>query len=95
MLAFGIDLCGYDSSTSDTDDLVKWVSAPSVDAIANFVEQHELGHMIQTGPYRMEEYDGNGLNDGMDLIVNEDGEVTEGSAGWKYDWQSEIETHVS
>ena len=41
-MIFQITLAGYDGSTSETDDLIKWIDAPNHEALDLFVNEHSI-----------------------------------------------------
>jgi hypothetical protein len=45
-----VTLPGYDPRTSETDHLVKWVQADSVEQVAEFLKRHSLsGELVRSG----------------------------------------------
>lgn len=63
---FQITLVGYDPSTSETDDLVKWIKAPNLGVVKRFLTARKLDDIvrdidpdpIQGGKLGLEEIDG-------------------------------------
>jgi hypothetical protein len=72
MKTFQMNLPGYDSSRDDTDELVKWINAPNIEAAKIFAQK--IGAEIDsveelTHPWKMT------IEDGVDYYVDERGEI--------------------
>lgn len=65
MKQFEVVLAGFDASTGKTDDLVKWVVAPSLEAVKKFFRDTAL----HTEPRIMRDTNG----EGVDFVLNENG----------------------
>lgn len=66
---FQLTLNGYDSDNSETDDLIKWVKAPSMDVLMLFIEKNGL--FLQEPP---EELGNKNLDESeMDFVLDEKG----------------------
>lgn len=85
--SYEITLNGFYGGTSDTDDLVKWIAAPSDDAIRAFIQKHGLRSHVQGGPEYMEGRDGSTFDDGIDLIVGPKGDVERWSRSLNMNWR--------
>lgn len=83
MIVFQFSLAGwFDPKRADypyEDDLVKWVKAPSREALDAFIRRKHLlideGGIQDDLPKRYE------LKDGVDCILDEDGKIVEGDIG--------------
>jgi hypothetical protein len=48
LTVFEVTLPGFDGSTDETEDLIKWIKAPDVASVANFIDQLNItGCMIE------------------------------------------------
>ena len=83
---FDITLNGFYGGTDDTDDLVKWVAAPSEEAVRLFIQKHDLENIVQSGPTDMGDHRP-GFDDGLDLLVNERGDVIRWRKGLNINWR--------
>lgn len=71
MTSYEITMKGYDSSTSDTDDLIKWVLAPHERAVRSFLKHQKWPcQEVQRMSNQLRNFD-----DGVDLVLNSKGEV--------------------
>lgn len=90
--SYEITLKGYYGGTDDTDALVKWVLAPSDQAIRSFMQKHDMAAIVQDGPDYIE---GEALdfNDGIDLVIDRRGNVERWSKrlnlNWRRTWANE------
>lgn len=77
---YDVTLKGFDGSTDRTDDLVKWVNSPSLEAVNAFVAR--LGFPLHGKPSVAHEVLV-AMGDGVDVILNDEGKVIQGSTeGW-------------
>jgi hypothetical protein len=96
MMTFDLTLKGYDEIFNNmkddvisvrTDrlgnDLVKWINAPSKEAIDRFVKRHRLDRYLDC---KVEQMNGKEWGDGTDLQLNEKGEVVKGGKKWREKW---------
>lgn len=94
---YEITLNGYYGGTDKTDALVKWVAAPSDEAIAAFVRKYDLGAIIQDGPHYMQGRDYDGVEElfaeGVDLLIDHNGSVVRWckqlNLRWAQTWANE------
>lgn len=72
---YDVTLKGFDGSTDRTDNLVKWVNAPSIEAVNAFVAR--LGFPLHGKPFVAHDVLV-AMGDGVDVIIDAEGEVIEG-----------------
>lgn len=76
-MIFQLLLEGFCEDTDETDHLVKWIKAPSQFAVELFMQAQGLAGVIEETPFDANE-DGAfpvGFGDGLDVEINESGEV--------------------
>lgn len=67
------------------EDLVKWINAPSLEAVLKFVDKNKL--QLNEAPRQMREVE---IGDGVDLILNEEGEVMDcEESDWQHKWEAQ------
>jgi hypothetical protein len=76
MKVFELTLPGFDG-TSDTDGCVKWIKAPGLIVVADFLGKHGVVGELQG----IDPPDELGLKEGIDLILDEDGDVVDEAVG--------------
>ena len=84
-----MNLPGYDSSRDDTDELVRWVNAPSKRA-AEFFARRIGAENVEQISYHTEE--------GVDYYLNKEGKILKSSSYLKLDpnrqWEADFESRV-
>lgn len=73
LITFQFSLKGYDSHTDGTDWMVKWINAPTREALCRFIHTRQLAlddSGVDIGPFDVYE--------GVDLVLDEIGEVVIG-----------------
>lgn len=67
---FDVTLKGFDGGTDETDDLVKWVSAPNIELVNRYIDATGLReHVRDVTPFR--EGDQLTFADGIDIILED------------------------
>jgi len=72
MKTYQLTLDGYHASTDATDHLIKWVNAPSEAAVLALAQR--WGWSLQDPPETPWAPNVLGVSDGVDFVVNEEGE---------------------
>lgn len=72
MKTFELTLKGFDGGTDATDHLVKWISAPSEDALNAWIERYKLGEHLDGKPVLLEMQNLD-FDDGVDVKVDNRG----------------------
>lgn len=93
MKAFDVTLRGYDGSTSDTDHLVKWVKAESLEVLLDWLERVGLEDKLDGPPREMPEYADLEFEDGIDVIVYSGREDWNGESQLER-WKREVSAFV-
>lgn len=80
VFTYEFTLAGWSGSNSNNDHLVKWINAPSIDAIQRLILRTGLilnGGIANgvdiIGPY--------GIGEGVDAVIDKDGNIIEGELG--------------
>jgi hypothetical protein len=73
MKTYELTLVGFDIDDSTTDHLVKWVKAPNLEAVNNFVKKQSF--QLQESPRHMRGRDNQIHNSEVDYIVDENGNI--------------------
>lgn len=95
MICFELLLKGYDGGTDETDHLVKWVKAPSREALDAFLLRYGLDSHLD-GPPTVMDQDDLSYEDGIDVeLVGEDGRMNEASLAASWLRESQRVTKVS
>jgi hypothetical protein len=68
MKTFDVTLEGFDPNTDETDHLVKWINAPSIETVRDFCSQMNWKYESIT---EMEYYWPLTIDDGVDYILDE------------------------
>lgn len=80
MQCFELTLKGFNGSGDKTDELIKWVKAPSREVLDWFLFKFELTTLLQEPPNEMlgiaRDFD---LADGVDVILGENGAIVGGN----------------
>lgn len=80
IFVYQITLEGFESNGTQ-DHLVKWIKAPSPEAVDRFVERFELKRVAGDLNYRMGEDEQYDIEDGVDVVITEDAFVLRGNIG--------------
>ena len=75
MRCFDVTLNGFDGESDETDHLVKWVSAPSYAALQKFITRSNLEGSVLTMHDMGDLRSKYGPEDGVDVIVGDDGRI--------------------
>jgi hypothetical protein len=83
----------YTTASRLVSELVKWIVAPSKEALMKWVAANGLAEMLDADPYPMSGHasDNYGVGDGVDYILDEEGNVVEKGQETFDMWRKQIE----
>ena len=92
MRTYELALFGYNASVPATDGLIKWINAPSREAVERFITRNRLHLLLNPEKsVRRMECQVLDMEAGVDLIVEDDGRITDKSSNfWHREWAAEV-----